>query len=144
MSKWKDKEFIKQYSKEWYAAKKLSDIDYAKKKATKYRDNNRERSAYLCAKARAKAAGVEFSIEESDVNDYDLCPVFNVTMQRGSHKTMRMSPSIDRIDPSKGYVKGNVQVISKLANSMKQDASPEELLKFADWVYKTYKEELVK
>ena len=48
------------------------------------------------------------------------------------------SPSIDRIDNDKGYIKGNVQVISHKANSMKFTASKEELLKFAEWVKVTY------
>lgn len=37
------------------------------------------------------------------------------------------SPSLDRIDSSKGYVKGNVRVISARANMLKNNATVEEL-----------------
>jgi hypothetical protein len=49
-----------------------------------------------------------------------------------------VSSSLDRVDLSKGYIPGNIQVMSSKANKMKNDASPDELLSFADWVYKTY------
>lgn len=42
-------------------------------------------------------------------------------------KATSNSYSIDRIDSSKGYVKGNVWVISKRANTLKGDATLEEL-----------------
>ena len=39
---------------------------------------------------------------------------------------------------SLGYVRGNVTVMSMKANIMKGDATPEELLQFAEWVLRTY------
>lgn len=64
------------------------------------------------------------------------CPVFDQPfIERGRGFSM-WAPSIDKIDPKKGYVKGNIQVISMLANCMKRDASPEQLVAFARWVLK--------
>ena len=37
------------------------------------------------------------------------------------------SPSFDRIDPTKGYVKGNVIIVSNKANVIKSNATVEEL-----------------
>lgn len=47
-------------------------------------------------------------------------------------------PSIDRIDSTKGYTKDNIQVISSKANTMKSNASVEELRMFAYWVLREY------
>lgn len=42
------------------------------------------------------------------------------------------------IDPTKGYIKGNVEVMSSLANTMKSKATPEQLLHFAQEILKRY------
>jgi UDP-N-acetylenolpyruvoylglucosamine reductase len=50
------------------------------------------------------------------------------------------SPSIDKIVPEKGYIDGNVQVISLKANVMKNNATPDDLRRFAAWIRETYGE----
>jgi hypothetical protein len=45
---------------------------------------------------------------------------------------------LDKIVPELGYVKGNVQVISTLANTMKNQASIEQLLTFAHSVIRLH------
>jgi hypothetical protein len=60
-----------------------------------------------------------------------VCPVFGIKLSWEIGTTNMNSPSLDRIDPTKGYVKGNVMMISQLANAMKQNATPEQLKQFS-------------
>jgi hypothetical protein len=85
------------------------------------------------ARTRAKRKGLECTITLDDVkaawpND-NRCPVYKVELVRnlGEHHASPESPSLDRIDNSKGYVPGNVWVISLQANGTKQDFSLEKL-----------------
>jgi len=65
------------------------------------------------------------------------CPVFGKRLTTGNKFSHDWSPSVDKIIPSKGYVRGNIQIISYLANKMKQDATPEQLKRFARWALET-------
>ena len=67
------------------------------------------------------------------------CPVFNVEFVERGNGYSRFSPSVDKINPKLGYVRGNMQVISLLANCMKRDSTEEELRLFAEWVVKGLK-----
>jgi hypothetical protein len=58
-------------------------------------------------------------------------PLFINKGHKGSHAN---SPTLDRLVPSKGYVKGNVVVMSARANFIKQDAGSEEVGKVAEWL----------
>jgi predicted RND superfamily exporter protein len=51
-------------------------------------------------------------------------------------KNNDLTPSIDRIDPKKGYVKENIIVVSMKANRIKTDATVEEIRKVADFYEK--------
>lgn len=82
------------------------------------------------AKERAKELGVPFDLRRGDVEVPKVCPVLGTDFVIGT----QYSASLDRIVPALGYVKGNVQVLSRLANSMKSNATEEELRKFADWI----------
>lgn len=103
-----------------------------------------EKRLHKAAKERAKATGQPFDIEVSDVIIPDRCPIlgceFESNLGKGQGANPR-APSLDKIRPELGYTKGNVQVVSFKANSMKRDGTIEELLNFAEWVFKTYKEE---
>lgn len=78
---------------------------------------------------------LKFNLALEDIVIPKVCPVFGVTFNKA--KKWR-STSVDRIDNNKGYVKGNIQIISGLANVMKNQATPAELLRFAEWINKCY------
>lgn len=86
------------------------------------------------AKTRAIAKGWEFNLTLDDIIIPEVCPILETKLTRGDHKRWE-SPentiSLDRIDPTKGYVKGNVRVISTLANTMKNNATFDQLRAFA-------------
>jgi len=92
------------------------------------------------AKQRCKKSGLEFSIEVEDINIPDMCPILGISLNMNSGKpgAYANSPSLDRIDNTKGYTKDNIWVISQKANAMKGAATEEELLKFAQWVFFKY------
>lgn len=87
-------------------------------------------------KSRAKARGIEFNISKEDIEIPDICPILRMPLvvHRGKPGSYNDSPSLDRKNPNKGYIKGNVWVISSLANVMKNNATEEQLNLFADWV----------
>lgn len=85
-------------------------------------------------KKRAEKSGIPFNIEVSDVVAPEFCPVLGIRLQRLPGLEMRdEAPSVDRLIPELGYVKGNVIVISFRANRIKNDATIEELQKVANF-----------
>lgn len=75
----------------------------------------------------------------------NTCPVFGIVLSwgmlgQGYKKNIDSAPSLDKIKPEYGYVKGNVRIISLLANRIKQDVGYEELYKLADWLHEEEKE----
>lgn len=90
---------------------------------------NPEKQMYQRVKSRAKIDGIPFNIELSDIQIPDVCPVLGVTLVRrlGMKGYSKYAPSLDKIQPELGYVKGNVRVISARANLLKSDALLSEL-----------------
>lgn len=82
------------------------------------------------AKKRAEKNGIEFDILKEDIVIPEKCPVFGFDFVVGDGKgPSDKSPSLDRIDNRKGYVRGNIQVISFKANKMKNDCTLEDVEK---------------
>ena len=94
------------------------------------------RLLYKNIKSRCKRMGREFSIYIKDIIIPEKCPVFGFELKREDRETWMCAPSVDRIDSSKGYIKGNVTVVSRRANIIKRDATIEELEQLFNY-YKT-------
>jgi hypothetical protein len=86
------------------------------------------------AKHRATRAGVPFTITEADVVVPTHCPALGIPLAPNAGIAGPNSPSLDRINPRKGYVPGNVVVISMKANRIKSDASADEILAVGRWL----------
>jgi len=86
------------------------------------------------AKRRAKAKEMPFDIAREDITVPELCPVLGIPIIVGTRRWQDSSPTLDRINPALGYVKGNVEVISARANRIKNDASAAELELVTIWI----------
>lgn len=137
----KNREAILEYKEQYYQENleemqerhRASYKKHRKKKLEKYRTPEGRLSALIKgAKARAKRAGLPFDLEVGDLTIPELCPLLEIPIELDVEgKTQPNSPSLDRIVPDLGYVKGNVRVISYKANTMKTNATPEMLSTFA-------------
>ena len=105
-------------------------------------------------KSNAKRDGIEFTIKLTDIPGVKIkewnghqnriswkatqypkvCPILKIKLDWGMNGYNDNSPSLDRIDPTEGYVKGNVMMMSALANRMKQNATPEQLKQFSRYI----------
>jgi len=92
------------------------------------RSNSLEATMLDRSKTRAKKKGLEHNITIDDIVIPDMCPLLGIPIFQGSGRVCANSPTLDRISSAKGYVKGNVWVVSYRANTIKSDATFEELI----------------
>jgi actin-related protein len=139
-----NKEAIRQKHREYYEKNKEQiSKKTSKKRSEQYRSNpeqnlakqkewkinNLEKYLVQGAKQRAKKYGLPFDITYKDIVIPECCPYLGIKLVPFSEWS---SPSLDKIIPELGYVKGNIQVISTKANTMKNNATQAELVRFAE------------
>ena len=83
--------------------------------------------------ARAKRAGRENTLTLTDIVIPDVCPVLGIPLHREERGTWMNAPSVDRIDSSRGYTPDNIIIVSRRANILKRDATPDEMRKLAEF-----------
>lgn len=103
-------------------------------KARNYRSENRKKIILADAKRRATQRGTPFSINEADILIPETCPVLGIKLESGRGHPQANSPSLDCFIPELGYVKGNVEIISNRANTIKSNATFEEIEKLYMWM----------
>jgi len=101
--------------------------DFFKERARLWRIKNPARYMVSQIKSRATKRGIDFNLKEEDITIPDTCPVLGIPLKYGGNKNKDNSPSVDRIDNSKGYTKDNICVISYRANSLKSNATIKEI-----------------
>lgn len=116
--------------------KRTSEQRRARRRETRrsWLDRNVERVLVNAARARAKLRDIPFEIGVADLPPMGThCPILGLPFTspaarraRGATGPDPLSPSLDRIDPSRGYVRGNVWIIGFRANRLKDDGTAEE------------------
>lgn len=119
----------------------MRDIARKRQKTKEWTLNNPKRvwagAAVKGAKHRIKGKEIPFNLTIDYVESIltERCPVFNTEFKwKGNKKAGDTSPALDRIIPSKGYVIGNVVVISCKANNIKSAYMSTDIFKVAEWL----------
>jgi hypothetical protein len=101
----------------------------AKEHIQRWQRDNVEYFLYYAARRRAKRDGVPFEITRNDIPPIpDICPVLGIPLFRKKGRgPCENSPTLDKIDNSKGYTKDNIAIVSFRANRLKADMTLEEL-----------------
>lgn len=134
--------------------RQINRLDYNKNYMIKLRSENKDgvnkrkrmyyikmdisKKLYQQCKNRAIRKNIEFTININDIIIPNKCPYLNTEFIVGVKNNYEYTHSLDRIDNSKGYIPGNVEVVTKKANSMKNGATKEELILFAKNILKKF------
>lgn len=140
----------KEYDSQYRQSERIQNLYHSKEyriMKRKYIDDNYIDRRLSSIKSRVKSLnnGIEFSITKEDIVFPDKCPLLGIdliySVKGRAYREYYNSVSIDRIDNTKGYIPGNVWVISRLANTMKSCATIDELITFSNNILKYFKKE---
>lgn len=133
------RKYYRERNREYMREKRRANPAEACIKEAEYRERNPAMRLLQSTRNSSKLKELEHNIEISDLVLPEYCPYLGIKIDytAGNGKTLQ-KPSVDRIDPTKGYIKGNVEVVSSLANTMKNKATKEQLQMFASEILKRW------
>ncbi len=67
-----------------------------------------------------------------------ICPILGYKMKVSNITLGKLSPTLDRVNPRLGYIKGNVEFVSNIANCMMTSATGKDIKRFVKWASKKY------
>lgn len=152
----------KEYRKQYYQKNKEKILENSKKRWREKPDAVRKNHKDLYStkdgrlirlwgsiKRRCKDKGLDCDLSLEYLREIapDFCPVFGVKLKwdgwgENNQRASEDSPSVDKIDPNKGYTKDNIIIISWKANRLKSNANYEDLFIVANWLKSTTESKL--
>jgi hypothetical protein len=106
----------------------------ARKRAQVLREGMRTRSKELGIPFHEKVLTVMYLTKWIERSPHcECCGVALDLERKWNQQKNNQSPSIDRIRPKRGYVMGNIALLCWRCNNLKRDATPEELMRIAQW-----------
>lgn len=129
---WRRKNVAKccRYHKLW----RINNPDKVHAHNKRYRLKNPEKELFFSSRRRAKERGLKHTISVDDIVIPSYCPILSIPLLKiynNSRAPSPNSPSLDRIDNSKGYTPDNIIVISYRANTLKNNATLLEIQQIA-------------
>lgn len=108
-------------------SRKKHQLSVRERKAA-YVAKNKKHLLVALARYRARRKGMAFDLRVEDISWPQNCPALGIVLNYAARgRYCAASPTLDRVDNEKGYVAGNVRVISFRANAIKSNATAEEL-----------------
>ena len=95
-----------------------------------------QRQKFFRKKQNALRTGWTWDIDFGDLAWPTHCPILGIELDYFLEIRAENSPSFDQIDAGKGYITGNVQVISWRANRIKNNGTADEHRKIAEYLDK--------
>lgn len=122
------KEANRLYKQKWH-------LDNRERRKQVLTEKTKEPIEHIRVAIKNRSRKFEVSVEAEDLYIPEYCPLLpSIKLTWGKGIKMRESAAtLDKIIPSLGYTKGNVQIISYRANRIKNDATLEELIQIGDW-----------
>jgi len=115
---------------------------WCKKCASSYADKKRRMNPdpkyrlWLSTYCSAKRRRLEHTICPSDIPTPVFCPLIGIRLDyrrtKGQGKVKHNAATVDRIDNTRGYIPGNIQVLSSRANRVKSDFTLPQLKRLAE------------
>lgn len=138
------RDVAKERSSNWYYNNKEKatkrNVENQRKRSVKDRAENPKLYMLRRTKNSALTRKLECTITVDDFEIPEVCPILGIPLVLHAGIARDNSPSMGRIDNNRGYVPGNVCVISKAANRMKSDLTLEILDKLREYVFNQKRE----
>jgi hypothetical protein len=113
--------------RDYYAVNRVEVLERLKVRA-RTDPSYKPKRLFTSIRGRAKKKGIPFNLTREDIPDIpSTCPVLGIPMTLSGPPNSPGLASLDRVIPKLGYIKGNVEIMSFRANTLKSDATIEEL-----------------